>query len=251
MDPSTTKKIQEEARAIHRELWKHRETLFGAEIEQLGDIFPLDCQLVAEKILQVAYFEPPKISDTEWEQKYGKSGFEIAGLIDRNQNCIVVVSSLPQQVKRFTGGHEIGHWVLHPETISHREKPISGIEITHTFRTKIDQEADRFSAELLIPPKLLERLFVELFGKSIKLSEINDSFAFWYSLAARKRRASSRQEQIRLQDLRKMSVREICEDFASFTTWSGRQFRSLAERLGVTPKAVAIQLETLGLIRSN
>lgn len=67
--------------------------------------------------------------------------------------------------RRFTLGHELGHWVLHREMQTslfcrhgsvEDGTPASGSEVP-----EIEREANAFAAALLIPPQLLERHYYE------------------------------------------------------------------------------------------
>jgi Zn-dependent peptidase ImmA (M78 family) len=47
------------------------------------------------------------------------SKYEIAGLLDRQARKIAVAEQFPDETVRFTGAHEIGHWVLHAIGVRH------------------------------------------------------------------------------------------------------------------------------------
>src|SRR5262245_23994360 len=84
------------------------------------------------------------------------SSFEIAGLVDRSQRRIVVAQKFRIEWRRFTTAHEIGHWVLHPGLIHHRDRPLEGGERANRSRPRQEQEADLFAAELLMPSKMVQ-----------------------------------------------------------------------------------------------
>src|SRR5688572_2555454 len=58
--------------------------------------------------------------------RFRDATFETAGLIDRQRNLIAVSRRFRRSTMLFTGAHEIGHWVLHPREVMHRDRPIDG-----------------------------------------------------------------------------------------------------------------------------
>jgi Zn-dependent peptidase ImmA (M78 family) len=67
-------------------------------------------------------------------------------------------------VQRFTGGHELGHFVLHPNVgnaVEHRDRPIFELGAN---RPQHEADADYFSACLLVPRKTLTEEFEKRFG---------------------------------------------------------------------------------------
>lgn len=72
---------------------------------------------------------------------------------DRRNQYIVINANLDQHKQRFVCTHELGHAVMHP----HINTPFMR---TNTFLSvnKIEREANRFAAELLIPDEDIYKL---------------------------------------------------------------------------------------------
>ena len=163
--------IENEATKILREIWEKRESLWPNARHSPFDV--IDPKLVCE-FLKIEYIEHSELGD-QFSDKGVK--YKIAGLIDRQQKKIVVSRDFPSQEIRFTAAHEIGHWLLHPNQILHRDRPISNFEV-RSNRPTIEKEADYFSACLLMPKKLLKYQFQETFFTKPPL-HFDDTISFW------------------------------------------------------------------------
>jgi Zn-dependent peptidase ImmA (M78 family) len=119
-----------------------------------------------------AMFEPRVVADflgLEYELR-GSIGAidsrtsEAAGILSRLRNTISISTKFSYEVQRFTAGHEIGHYVLHPRIgydIEHRDRPIYGMA---GGRPQHEADADYFAACLLVPRKALIAEFEARFG---------------------------------------------------------------------------------------
>jgi hypothetical protein len=165
----------------------------------------------------------------------------IGGEIDRQGNQISVANGLPMPSKRFTIGHEFGHLVLHLELIHHRDVPLIGSERTEERgRSPQEQEADFFAAELLMPAKVIEKLFNERYGAPISAAQIDESFAFQLSRGIGRELSAS--------NLVKGGRRKLARLMSRNTYFAYGFDSSLITRFGVSEAALAIQLEELGLV---
>ena len=82
--------------------------------------------------------------------------------MDRPSKNIVIASRFGNEVARFTAGHELGHWDLHPREVNiHRDLPVNGLE--RDVKDPIEREADHFSACFLMPERLVRKVFHEMF----------------------------------------------------------------------------------------
>lgn len=178
----------------------------------------------------------------EFREELGRFGFrgqhfEVAGQLDRNERRIAISRRFSLEIRRFTGAHEIGHWVLHPQEKMHRDRPIKGLDHNnHIPRDLYEREADHFSACFLMPRKLVKRAFESTF--STKEFVFNDATAFHLSPS----------------DMNSLLwPREGCLDrelaLATARSFNGRHFDSLASRFQVSPSTMAIRIKELGLIR--
>lgn len=105
----------------------------------------VDLERVAKElnIVIIPYSFPEEISGVFFK----KDGKQVLGVNqDEHENR-----------RRFTIAHEIGHYLLHPASLLHYDRP----EVVH-FRSKNvlgpeEREANFFAAELLMPEELLRK----------------------------------------------------------------------------------------------
>lgn len=221
-------KIEGLARQLHMELWERRADFWPERDPSPFEI--LDPELVAEH-LGIGYALSESLG------RFGARGmqFEVAGSVDRHRRVISVSRKFPFETMRFTGAHEIGHWLLHPGEVMHRDRPIKGMEgVLEHSRPLDEKEADYFAGCFLMPEKLVRRTFHRLFGKDLSFDEEtafelspNDFSAF-----LRPRDNSLSRELI----------------IATAQRFNGLRFRSLAEQFSVSPRSMAIRLRELDLV---
>ena len=221
------------AQKLLRKIWGRRGELWSPGIDP-DEIFPLDVPMVIRKILEINVEEPEEIPTSE-------EGVQIAGFIDRRKKRIVVAQMYKTQWRRFTWAHELGHWVLHPALTYLRERPRMGVERVDYSRSPEEEEADAFAAELLMPTKLVIKIFHKSFGGPVDGRTPNDDLAFWFSTASTTKIEPSK--------LATHGPRYRALLLAQAQTWQGSPLVSLADRFGVSPTAMAIQLVDLGLVR--
>lgn len=94
-------------------------------------------------------------------------GVEVAGVLEREARRIAIAGRFPLEVRRFTGAHEVAHWVLHPAAKALRESPATDRALRSPFRTSREREADLFAADLLMPVKAVEEAYSKLFGAPV------------------------------------------------------------------------------------
>lgn len=74
----------------------------------------------------------------------------------------MISAKFPAPEQRFTGLHEIGHAMMHPNTKElHRDRPIDPC----TPRPFHERQADEFAAEYLMPEKWFKVRLREIFGE--------------------------------------------------------------------------------------
>ena len=87
----------------------------------------------------------------------------IAGLFRPMEKLIVVSENFSEQERRFTGLHEVGHAVLHPDLRdAHRDRPI---DLQDRSRAPREWQADQFAVEYSMPKAWVVRDAEERFGK--------------------------------------------------------------------------------------
>lgn len=137
--------------------------------------------------------------------------------------------------------HEIGHWVLHLDLRQHRDRPISGGERANDARPICEQEADCFAGELLMSHKPLTAYFQENFGRPISGNCENlQDLVSWLQ--------SGRQEHVDALQFRQNRRYRSLVTAQAWCCKPGIPFVPLAKRFGVSPTAMAIQLEDCALV---
>lgn len=84
----------------------------------------------------------------------------VSGFIDLDKKLILVNKYDSAARQRFTIAHELGHWVLHqPELIENRDIVVFyRKELEEKETDPLEQEANCFAANLLVPTSLLDAL---------------------------------------------------------------------------------------------
>ena len=160
---------------------------------------------------------------------------EVAAILD-GQDCAVEYSrAFSPPVQRFTLAHEIGHIALHPPMVQHRDRPIHGGS-RRSQRDPREAEADKFAALFLMPGEWVRGSFQRRF--STCQFELNDTTAFWLC-------GANVGDILREWGSKRGGARKL----ATSIQFNGKLFSALHERFGVSPEAMAIRLEELGLIQ--
>ena len=180
------------------------------------------------------YQEHPTLGDTHFNRH--NAGTRIAGLIDRQSNKIAVATEFGDKVQLFTGAHEIGHLVLHEDTIMHRDRAFDGSHL-QTPRAPAERQADRFAACFLMPQTLVRELFEFMFCCKGQL-RFSDVIAYHLDPNNPDRLLYSPKES---------GERELA--LARCTRFNNQHLVSLAQQFGVSDSAMAIRLKELELVR--
>ena len=222
--------IEQEARILLAEVWKSREILHpkysGNPLELL------EPRLLAQ-VLGIQYHEISGLSDQCFPFR-GKH-FKTAGLIDRQQNLIAVEAGLSLEYRRFTGGHECGHVVLHADEIVHRDRPMDGAP-ANFVRPPKEKQADRFAAAFLMPEQQVRTKFEDRFrSQRFSFSDVH-MFHLYGHLS----------DQVGIDDQQSLS-RELA--LANSRSFDRHRFPSLAETFRVSPMAMALRIRELDLVQ--
>lgn len=112
---------------------------------------------------------------------FGEFQSTVAGALDFEGQRILVNNSESFPRQNFTIAHELGHWILHRHLFeTHPEK--YPVLLRSTFGVKknaVEQEADNFAANLLVPDRLLRPLkhwpavtLAQIFSVSVQMMGI-------------------------------------------------------------------------------
>jgi Zn-dependent peptidase ImmA (M78 family) len=138
----------------------------------------------ARRILEENFITQPPIPVEELVQYEGLglilSRFddgEIAGVINLETKYLLVNSNDSSTRQRFTIAHELGHWILHRELMQANKdiavlyrKPLGGAD-----SDPLEQEANFFAANLLVPEEMLKEALKEDLGDDSLANRFNVS----------------------------------------------------------------------------
>jgi len=231
IDEQRRDEIEKQARGLRRLIWETHLAKRGAEVPQ--DRYELVEPQLAAAVLGFDYVSEDYLG------KFGERGsrFEVAGAYNREQKVILVSTRFPPEEVRFTGAHEIGHVILHPQHGPlHRDRPVSRSGQTNPAKPVIEQEADYFAACFLIPERLLKREFNDRFGSRHPF-ELDEAAAFFLHLDDQFEDISSGVKPL-----------VLARSLAATTSFSGEHFHSLAKRFRVSISAMAFRLVEIGVV---
>ncbi len=221
--------IEYAARSLQHDIWRAQARFWPSGAPNpIGMLDPV----AAARILGI---------DFELCEELGRFGdgndrFETAGMLNRQAGKIAVSRRFPLETIRFTGAHEIGHWLLHPDNVMHRDRPIRGLANETYSRPPQEKEADYFAACFLMPRKLLTAVFKQFFHKIPFI--FNDTTSFWL--------CQSEPESLLRADEGSL---EQALSIASAENFEGKHFNSLSKQFGVSASTMAIRIKELDLIR--
>lgn len=217
--------IEKEVRRLQYEIWTRRSLRFQLGVPDVPTVF--DPRNVADHC--GLYYEERDRLATDY-----RGGGEAAGLWQRDRSTILVSRRYSYEMRRFTAGHEIGHYVLHPhvgDRTLHREFPVDG---TRGLRPQVEQEADYFAACLLMPHKTVLTEFSARFSKHPLV--LTETVAFHLKVDVGLLFSQPRGSLL------------FAESVARAQQFDRRHFPSLAKHFCVSPRSMAIRLQELGLV---
>lgn len=219
--------IEAAARDVQIHLWKVEGSPRLTSIPQLMQLLRPQAAALA---MGVSYSEVDTLG------RFGSRGerYEIAGMFDRLQNRISVSRRFPSEVQRFTGAHELGHWVLHPAEHVHRDRPIREVGAQTAVRPLVERQADSFGACFLMPKRHVTDVFADNFGGNA--FELDDQSAFEL--------AGSRFTYLLRADTDSLEL-ELA--LATAEKFRGKEFIGLARQFQVSPLSMALRIRELGL----
>lgn len=218
--------IEKEVRRLQVEIYSRRHVRYPLGVPDVPTLF--DPRNVADHC--DLYYEERDRLDTDY-----RGGGEAAGIWQRDRSTILVSTRFSYETRRFTAGHEIGHYILHPhvgDRTLHRELPIGG---SRSWRPPQEREADYFSACLLMPRGAVEKEFDARFGSKHPLV-LTETVAYHLKADAGQLFAQ------------RQGSLMFAEAVARAQQFDRRRFKSLAQYFGVSATTMAIRLEELDLV---
>lgn len=219
--------FEEHAHQARLAIWNCRNELFGGNVPS----HPLDIIDPTVALYQRGFnIESDADLGEMWDQGCRT---RVAATIDSASRRIRVAVGLSDQERRFTTAHELGHVLLHPDMNGlHRDRAISGPFLQRDNR---ERDADAFSSCFIIPAKMLLLRFREIFGKNTFRLDEDAVFGLRLGTFDEARRS------IRTRRDASLLVATACSYMGSYFTPLNRFFR-------VSPTAMAIRLEEVGLV---
>ncbi len=216
-------------RQLQNTIWKYRNVIWKHDTPEI-EIDILKPEIVLEKILGFQFNQPTTLGIHEIQGKQ----INVAGLIDRKNKVVEISQDFPLEIQNFTAAHELGHALIHQQNGPHRDRALDGSG-TLDHRNLQERQADKFAAYFLMPRKLVETKFKELFLTN--RFKISDETVF--ALEA----TSVSEFMKKCNSLRALSV-----ILASAEYYDNVNFDSISKQFHVSVGAMAIRLEELKLV---
>lgn len=220
--------IENLVRQLQNTLWLQRDCIWkNKSLKSPLDV--LQPGTVLDKVMGYTYQESNSLGIYEYEGDF----FEIAGIINKKEKLIQISKRFSVETQNFTAAHELAHAILHKQAILHRDRPLDGS--SNASRSREEIQADKFATFFLMPAKLVEDIFFEIFQTD--KFKINESSV----LAIRGNSVSTLRK--RCQDKRGLS-----RLLATTEYYGGKTFISLSKIFKVSIETMAIRLEELDLV---
>ncbi len=220
--------IENLARQLQNTLWLQKDAIWkNKSIKTPLDV--LQPSVVLNKVLGYIYQSSNSLGIYEHDGDF----FEIAGVIDKNEKLVQVSKRFPQETQNFTAAHELGHAILHRQNVLHRDRPIDGS--SNTPRAREEMQADKFATFFLMPTRMVEDIFFDMFeAEKFLISEAS-------VLAIRGDNISAFRWKCR-------DKRGLARVLATTEYYGGKTFNSLSKIFKVSTETMAIRLEELDLL---
>ncbi len=221
--------IEEIVRRLQNTLWTHRKIIWRKNSPES----PMDILNPKNALVALGYkFDQP---ESLGRHRIQGNIFEIAGVIDKSKKTVSISKKFPLETRNFTAAHELGHALLHKQSVLHRDRPLDGSSAN--VRDVQELQADKFASFFLLPKRQVEAIFLELF--ILKKFIITDDTVF----ALNQKNVKVSEFRVKCKDLRGLS-RFIAEN----EHFNGRTFKSLSKIFHVSVETMAIRLEELELV---
>lgn len=211
---------------IQNSMWKYRDYIWKKNTPE-NPIEVVDAEKLLKK-LGYQYQTKDKLESFETIDGI----FQTAGIIDTQHKHVSISENFGPETIEFTVAHELGHAILHPGLVLHRDRPMDGT-ITASPDYK-ERQANRFASCFLMPRKLVVQQ-VEQFFLTKKIGVTTQTaLLLGVKLGELKARCKT--------------SRDLAKLIASTTFYNNQFFPSLASQFHVSNETMAIRLEELQLI---
>ena len=221
--------IETRVRQLQNTIWKYRNVIWKHDVPDIEtDI--LRPEIVLEKILG---FQCKKSTTLGVHEIQGKQ-INVAGLIDWKNKIVEISQDFSREIQNFTAAHELGHALLHQQNRLHRDRALDGSG-TPGHRDLQEWQADKFATYFLMPRKLVESKFEDLF--LMKKFKVDEETVFALTAGS----VSDFKEKYK-------ELRDFSEFLAVAEYFNGKHFYSISKQFRVSAGAMAIRLEELKLV---
>lgn len=220
--------IEKTTQRLQNALWKYRNLIWKKNKPE----DPIDI-LQPDRVLKALGYEFCQISTLGQHEVQGQI-VEIAGLIDKSNKFVAISEQFAPETRLFTTAHELGHALLHKQTVLHRDRAIDGSAVKIP-RNRQELQADKFAACFLMPEKQVRDVFQTLF--SMEKFVINEATVF-----------ALNQTSVQAFRAECKDLRGLARFIAAAEFFNGKSFISMAKLFRVSVGAMAIRLEELGLV---
>jgi hypothetical protein len=208
-------------------MWDIRHDLLG----KTPSPFDLLNPRVIAHFLGLQYVEEPNLD------RFGsaKVGYQVAGFLNRSRRLIAVSADLKsEEERRFTGAHEIAHYLLHRNLENlHRDRPMKGMFHVVEEKSPIEREANFAAGCILMPRKLVDSHFSKMHGCRIQNYRFTEDECW---------RLNPDDHASLLRSPPDKRARAV-----ALAKYRIGMFQSLSRCFNVSPASMAIRLEELGL----
>jgi len=216
-------------RDLQNQVWIHRERIWTEGMPE-GHVLSLRPDLILQKVMGYKYVEMEELGRHEANGEQ----FDVAGMIDKSKLLVQVSKAFSADSMRFTTAHELGHAILHEQTVLHRDRVIDRSK--RTVRPAEEEMADKFASFFLMPGKLVRDAFEMIFERS--RFELNEGNAL----------------SLRVGDFQRFreqcgNLRGLSRYLAGADYFAGKTVVPLATVFSVSIETMAIRLEELDLVR--
>jgi hypothetical protein len=221
--------LEKVVREFQNALWVNREDIWKGKRPE----FPIEVlkpDIVFKKVLGYTYSEEATLGI----HTVGENRFETAGIIDKSKKVVQVSKNFLPESMLFTAAHELGHAILHDQTVLHRDRSLDGSSLTAL--TPEEAQANKFASFFLMPATAVRLVFIDVFKTNrFVINEAN-------VLALREGDVHSFQ-------LKCQNIRGLARILSNAEYFGGVSFRPLREVFKVSTETMAIRLEELKLVR--
>jgi formiminotetrahydrofolate cyclodeaminase/Zn-dependent peptidase ImmA (M78 family) len=226
--PLSEAAIEALAIRLQRAMWNNKDCVWKTDIPDVAfDVLNPDKALECFGLL---------VHHATTLGQYASQGdmFEVAGQIDQTAKVVSISEQFSRDTQHFTTAHELGHYLLHTQSVLHRDRPLNGLRAMEP-RDSEEWQADKFASYFLMPTKLVKRTFARLF--------LTEKFTITEETTFALNEQSTRTLRDKCRNLR-----GLARLLAKTTAYNGVHFYSLSEQFNVSDEAMAIRLEELKLL---